>query len=93
MSKSTGCTIAFVVLFVALITGGLGFATGFLTHTVLVAADTGSTGVAVVEVKATEAPTEALEAPVVTEEEAPPEPTPEPTAVPTIEIPPPSGEA
>ena len=94
MSKSTGCTIAFVVLFVALITGGLGFATGFLTHTVLVAADTGSTDVAVVEVKATEAPTEALEAPpVVMEEEPAPEPTPEPTAVPTIEIPPPSGEA
>jgi carboxyl-terminal processing protease len=93
MSNSTGCKIAVLVLFVALITGGLGFATGFVTHTVIVAADNGSTDVALFEFDATEAPTEATPAPTTAGDGVSPELTPEPTAVPTIEVPPPSGEA
>jgi carboxyl-terminal processing protease len=37
MSNSTGCKILITAVLVAVIMGGLGFATGFLTHAVLVA--------------------------------------------------------
>jgi carboxyl-terminal processing protease len=41
MSGSNGCKILVTVLIVAFIMGGLGFVSGFLTHRVLVAAETG----------------------------------------------------
>ncbi len=39
MSNSTGCKMAITALIVAIVMGGLGFATGFVTHVVLVAAE------------------------------------------------------
>ena len=52
MSESTGCKIAITALIVAIIMGGLGFATGFITHTVLVAGEPRETRTVVLEVTA-----------------------------------------
>ncbi len=74
MSNSVGCKIAITAVIVAIIMGGLGFATGFLTHTVIVAARTPEPQIVFVPVTAT--PTPDLLAPVITPTLALPEPTP-----------------
>jgi carboxyl-terminal processing protease len=86
MSNSTGCKILITAVLVAVIMGGLGFATGFLTHAVLVADAPGAAPTPVVQAgieptaqgtsptSATPAPSQTASAPV-----------------PTMEIPPASG--
>lgn len=104
MSSSTGCKIAITALIVAVIMGGLGFATGFLTHAILFAdgaSPTPQTIVREVVITATPLPGEELTPPVAqaspTEppSPAPPTPMPAPTSVPTpaptVEIPPARG--
>jgi carboxyl-terminal processing protease len=82
MSDSTGCKVIAVAVIVAIVMGSLGFATGFLTHSVL-AADTSDTAPTVlVEITATPSVPEGL--PTATE---PAEGSTEPSAAPTIEIP------
>jgi carboxyl-terminal processing protease len=56
MSDSTGCKVLLTALVVAIVMGGLGFATGFLTHTVLVAGVEASSQTVVLEVTATPLP-------------------------------------
>lgn len=87
MSGSNGCKILVTALVVAVIMGGLGFVSGFLTHTVLVA-DV-RTGVEVAPTPLEEAmvplpePTDGS----VENELQQPEPTAEPEPAPTIPIP------
>jgi carboxyl-terminal processing protease len=91
MSDSSGCKIVLTAVIVAIIMGGLGFASGFLTHAVLVAdADTpGSMTTVVVEVTSAAAEIEPpATAPSVAGDRSPtaaPQPTAEPA--PTIAIP------
>ncbi|MBN1659566.1 MAG: S41 family peptidase [Anaerolineae bacterium] len=89
MSESTGCKIALTALIVAIVMGGLGFATGFLTHAVI-AAEPVVQAPGVVEMDATPAPLEVPTGAVtadVPEIEAPSEPAP------TIPIPSDTGTA
>jgi carboxyl-terminal processing protease len=90
MTDSTGCKVLLTALVVAIIMGGLGFAAGFLTHTVVVASESYAVETMVVEVSSTPAPMEDTPPPTTT---APPpdEPEGEPTPVPTLEVPAPSG--
>lgn len=87
MSGSNGCKILVTALVVAVIMGGLGFVSGFLTHTVLVADE--RTGVEVAPTPLEEAvvplpgPTDGS----VEKELQQPEPTAEPEPAPTIPIP------
>jgi carboxyl-terminal processing protease len=100
MSNSNGCKIAFLVVIVAVFMGSLGFATGFATHAVWVAADSLESFTTIAEVTAAPPSTEVMPAPTTSvgssEAEpsplAPAEPTPEPTPIPTIDIPPETGE-
>ena len=80
MSNSVGCKIALTAVIVAVIMGGLGFITGFLTHTVLVAGQPPTPQTVVVPVTVT--PTPALPGPEPTEPPELPEPTPGPTPTP-----------
>jgi carboxyl-terminal processing protease len=87
MSDSTGCKVIVTAMIVAIIMGGLGFATGFLTHTVMVADAPASASTIVVEITTTPSAAEALPtAAVPTEDSSESLPT-EPAPVPTIEIP------
>lgn len=90
MSDSAGCKIFFTAVVVAIIMGGLGFATGFLTHTILVADWPGTEPTTVVQTTIEPSTEEVLPtpaAPTATEVV----PLPESTPGPTIEIPPASG--
>jgi hypothetical protein len=49
MNDSVGCKIALTAIFVAVIMGGLGFVTGFLTHALLVADAPGEQAAVVVQ--------------------------------------------
>jgi carboxyl-terminal processing protease len=95
MSDSTGCKVLVTALVVAIIMGGLGFAVGFLTHTVLVADAPEVVPTAVVQVTATPAPVENSPSPLPDTEDpsATAEPSTEPTAVPTVEIPVETGDS
>ncbi|MGD2205201.1 MAG: S41 family peptidase [Anaerolineae bacterium] len=87
MSDSTGCKLFLTALIVAVVMGSLGFATGFLTHTVLVAAKPTTPQTTVIQVTATpQPPTEPSSAPTVESTVEPP-----PTPVPEIDIPPERG--
>lgn len=91
MSESTGCKVVVTAVIVAIIMGGLGFVTGFLTHALVVADTPTSASTIIVEITATPSVSEALP----TGEpsgEVEPEPILEPTPIPTIEIPPETGE-
>ena len=78
MNDSVGCKIALTAIFVAVIMGGLGFVTGFLTHALLVA-DMPDEGAAVVVQEANPDAQSAGEAMVPTDVPDLPEPTPLPT--------------
>ncbi|MGD9144496.1 MAG: S41 family peptidase [Anaerolineae bacterium] len=95
MSDSTGCKVLVTAIVVAIIMGGLGFATGFLTHTVMVAAAPVPASTVVVEITATPSSAEGLPTAAMptgdTSEAQPTEPAPVP--VPTIAIPAETGES
>ena len=95
MSDSTGCKVLVTAIIVAIIMGGLGFATGFLTHTVMVAAAPVPASTVVVEITATPSSAEALPTAAMptggSSEAQPTEPAPVP--VPTIAIPAETGES
>jgi carboxyl-terminal processing protease len=95
MSDSTGCKVVVTAIIVAIIMGGLGFATGFLTHTVLVAGAPASVSTVVVEITTTPSSAEALPtAAMPTEGSSELQPTePAPVPVPTIAIPAGTGES
>ena len=91
MSESTGCKVVVTAVIVAIIMGGLGFVTGFLTHALVVADTPTLASTIIVEITATPSVSEALP----TQEpsgQVEPEPSLEPTPIPTIEIPPETGE-
>jgi carboxyl-terminal processing protease len=83
MSDSNGCKIAITALIVAILMGGLGFATGFITHALLFPSAPPAAQAIVVEVTTTPAPD--LDRPNPTEVPTPPEPPPasEPSTIPT----------
>lgn len=90
MSNSNGCRVAFLVIIVAIIMGGMGFAVGFGTHAVLIAAAPVEEPFVVVEVTSTPKPTRVAQSPdsqTETQPTSPPEPTQVPEPAPTIEIP------
>jgi carboxyl-terminal processing protease len=62
MSNSTGCKILFTALVVAIVMGGLGFATGFVTHTVLVSGDEPAPSVFAREATSTPSPEDSVPA-------------------------------
>jgi carboxyl-terminal processing protease len=76
MSDSTGCKVLLTALVVAIVMGALGFGTGFITHTVLVAGDQVTAETTVPEFIATPLPEEATSpaVPEPTDSEVPPEP-------------------
>ena len=72
MSKSTSCNIIVLVALVALVVGALGFAAGFLTHTVMLAAEPEETLVLEVDTMPGDEPFTSAEAsPVDSSESAP----------------------
>jgi carboxyl-terminal processing protease len=77
MSNSTGCRTAIVALAVAILMGTMGFVAGYLTHTVVVAAEPTPVPI-IVEVTTAPLPTEASEAGSPADTPIPPEPTPIP---------------
>jgi carboxyl-terminal processing protease len=77
MSNSTGCKVLITALVVAIVMGGLGFATGFATHTVLVAGAQPTSQTIVLEATATPLPEDAASPP--SQEPTNPEPVPDPT--------------
>jgi carboxyl-terminal processing protease len=79
MSNSTGCKVLITALVVAIVMGGLGFATGFVAHTVLVAGGQPTSQTIVLEVTATPLPEDAASPP--SEELTNPEPVPDPATV------------
>lgn len=91
MSDSTGCKVLATALIVAIIMGGLGFASGYLVYAVQDAATEDPVSTVVVEITsapdADAAPPSASETPT----QAVPEPTRETEPPPTIEIPEPTG--
>jgi carboxyl-terminal processing protease len=92
MSESTSCKVVLTAVIVAIIMGGLGFVTGFLTHALVVADTPPSASTIIVEITATPSVSQALP----TEEpsgNAEPEPGVEAMPIPTVEIPPESGTA
>jgi carboxyl-terminal processing protease len=86
MSDSTGCKVLVTAILVAIVMGSLGFVTGFLTHTIVVADAPIAASTVIVEITATPSSQEAIPGP---SEEAgsASEPAPPPTPIPTIEIP------
>ena len=85
MSNSNGCKVAFLVVIVAILMGGLGFAAGYTTHAIQVAAAPKDEVTNPAVVTATPLPVEAVE----------PSPAPGATAAPapaaTIAVPPATG--
>ncbi len=86
MTDSTGCKVVVTAIVVAIVVGALGFAVGFLTHTVIVADARTSASTILVEITSTPSPAEALPT-----GESPELPQEEPAPVPTIAIPPSTG--
>ncbi len=82
MDNSAGCKIALTALVVAVIMGGLGFTTGFLTHALIVSDPPGQvpTAAVVSQEASPEADSEGA-VPVPTDEPELPEPTPLPTTL------------
>jgi len=95
MSNSNGCKAAFLVVIVAILMGGLGFAAGYTTRVVQVAAAPTQAVTTIVEATATPLRTEAVE-PSATPAHSLPSPAPAgtagPTPAPTIAIPPATGK-
>jgi len=94
MSDRSGCKIAGLVIIVAIVMGGLGFAAGFTTNAVLVAASPEEVATVIVEVPVTPLPGEAGEPVGTAPESLPPtpsepasQPDPDTTAPPTVAIP------
>jgi carboxyl-terminal processing protease len=88
MSNSSGCKIAITAVIVGVVMGGLGFATGFLTHALLYPNTAGVPATVVVQVTSTPVPLEATVAPVEPKATIQAQPLTEPTAQPTIAPPP-----
>lgn len=86
MSDSTSCRVVFTAIIVAFVMGGLGFATGFITHAIIVADAPSTASTMIVEVTSTPSAEEALPTPSQATNSLP-EPSPEPTLIPTVEIP------
>jgi carboxyl-terminal processing protease len=86
MSNSTGCKVLMTALIVAIIMGGLGFVTGFLAHTVLVADASDPAPTVMVDVTTTPLAVGAQSTPVPSSNNSVGT-TPEPMPAPTIEIP------
>jgi carboxyl-terminal processing protease len=89
MSESSGCKIAITAVIVAIIMGGLGFATGFFTRALLYPSTPATAQTIVVEVTSAPMPAEAN--PLPTDLSAPTQPSllPTPTAGPAVIAPPP----
>ncbi len=84
------------MVIVAFVAGGMGFAAGFASHAIVAAADSDEAPVAVLQITEVPGPAEEIDPPADRTEppsESSSEPTSEPAPAPTIEIPPPSGEA
>jgi carboxyl-terminal processing protease len=95
MSNSNGCKTLLLVVIVAFVAGGMGFAAGFASHAIVAAADSEEAPVAVIQVTEVSGPVEESDLPVDPTEPpsgSSPESTSVPEPAPTIEIPPPSGE-
>jgi carboxyl-terminal processing protease len=87
MTDSTGCKVIVTAIVVAIVVGALGFAVGFLTHTVLVADARASASTIIVEITSTPSPAEALPAEALPTGVLPELPQAEPVPVPTVAIP------
>ncbi len=91
MSNSTGCKVVITALIVAIVMGGLGFITGFLTHTIMVSDVPQIVSTVVVEITAglpaATVPIAEAQPTAGATSGATPAPTPLPTAVPTVKIP------
>ena len=86
MSDSTGCKVLATAVIVAIVMGGLGFVTGFLTHSVLAADTSDMFSTVLVEITSTPSVAERLPTPASPDAGAP-EPSPQPSPAPTIEMP------
>jgi carboxyl-terminal processing protease len=91
MSDSTGCKVLATALIVAIIMGGLGFASGYLVYAVQDAATEDPIATVVVEITSAPDSDAALPSASETPTEAAPEPTAETELPPTVEIPEPTG--
>jgi carboxyl-terminal processing protease len=83
MSNSNGCKIVVIALIVAVLMGGLGFTTGYITHAVVTGSEGGIAGTPVVIEVTMEPETESVEAPPESEALEEPSAEPEATAEPT----------
>jgi carboxyl-terminal processing protease len=94
MSNGNGCKIALLVVIVALFAGAVGFASGFASHAVLVAAESVEAPLALIEATPVIQSTEADQRvdPGIETTPPPSQSTPEPIPVPTMAIPPATGE-
>ena len=92
MSNSTGCKILATALIVAIIMGGLGFATGYLVYAVQDAATEDPVSTVLVEITSTPEADDELSSPD-TPAKVSPEPSTESVPPPTIEIPTQTGES
>ncbi len=92
MSDSTGCKILATALIVAIVMGGLGFVTGFLTHAVIAADTSDIASTVIVEITSTPVVGEGLPTPDSPAQDSS-QPSPEPSPAPTIEIPAETGAA
>ena len=92
MSNSTGCKVLATALIVAIIMGGLGFATGYLVYAVQDAVTENPVSTVIVEITSTPEVDDEVSLPD-SPTEPPPEPSTEPVPPPTIEIPAPTGES
>jgi hypothetical protein len=86
MSNSTGCKVLATALIVAIIMGGLGFATGYLVYAIQDAGTEKFVSTAIVEITSTPEAVDALSSPD-TPTKGAPEPSTEFVPPPTIEIP------
>lgn len=93
MSDSTGCKVVITAIIVAIIMGGLGFATGFLTHSVMVAGAPFSDATISFETTSAPSEAEALPTAVLPAEDSPGSQPTEPAPAPTVEIPAETGAA
>jgi carboxyl-terminal processing protease len=95
MSNSNGCRTLLLVMIVAIVAGGMGFAAGFASHAIVIAA--GSDDIPVAVLRTTEVPGSTQEdqpaaSPTDLSPTSSPDPATEPAPAATIEIPPPRGE-
>ena len=92
MSNSTGCKVLATALIVAIIMGGLGFATGYLVYAIQDAGTENPVSTVIVEITSTPEAVDALSSPD-SPTKAAPEPSTESVPPPTIEIPEQTGRA